>query len=58
MKRIYIRTRNEAKEKAHVREAHFLDFDLEVVCYCPSANARVLFYTRWLAMDNFHCSWH
>lgn len=63
------KNRNEAKKKAQNGEEHFLKLDSEAVCYCPSTNAKALFYKRLLALYNFtvldlcsnkvHCyCWH
>lgn len=40
------------KEDAIAKNIHFIEFDLEAIRYCPSSNAKAIFYKRRLAVYN------
>lgn len=44
--------KEDIKEKASNNELNFIQFDLEAVRYCPSLNAKAIFYKRRLAVFN------
>ncbi|XP_047543351.1 uncharacterized protein LOC125075686 [Vanessa atalanta] len=47
------RHRDEAKILAQSGDIHFVEYDLEAICNCPSSSSKLIYYKRRIAIYNF-----